>query len=212
MQNAKSDFKSLPRRNALAPVRGFTLIELLIVMATMALLFSFGFANYRGFARRQMVQSAARQIKADIRLAQTQALSGVKPTGCVGLNGYNFDPDLINQSYEIIPNCISGSPGAIKTVSLPSDIAMNIDPICYAVPASEPFSCAVLGCGSSCQLVLFNVVGQGTNVPSGSNVTITVGLDSQLTGGGFCSFFRFLCSFAQAEPIDIVISSSGEIY
>jgi prepilin-type N-terminal cleavage/methylation domain-containing protein len=193
---------------------GFTLIELLVVISVMVLIFGLGYANFRGFRRRQMVESAARQIRGDLRLAQEQALAGAKPaTDCPTLNGYNFYPRLAERRYEIVPNCEGGFPAPIKSVELPEDIAININSRCYAMPSSVPwFLCWWIGCPPiSCELILFKVLGQGTNIPVGSTVTITVGLHSEITGWDCESFPYFWCDWSNAEPIDIVVTSTGEI-
>ena len=49
---------------------GYTLIELIVVIAIMAILFSFGSANFREYARKKDVSNAALLMKGDLRLAQ----------------------------------------------------------------------------------------------------------------------------------------------
>ena len=73
----------MPKKTA-----GFTLIELLLAMGIMTLLFGLGYSNYRDFSRRQQLESAYRELYADLRQAQQNALTGDKPEGCVTLNGY----------------------------------------------------------------------------------------------------------------------------
>ena len=58
---------------------GFTLIELMVVMLIMSLLFGLGFANFRDFQRRQILEGAVRAVKGDLRYAQELALAGRKP-------------------------------------------------------------------------------------------------------------------------------------
>ena len=85
--------------------KGFTLIELMIVMVIITLMFSAGYANYRRSVQRQSVKIAAKQIEADIKYAQNQAFSGVKPEGCTLLYGYLFSVNQTNDNYTIKANC-----------------------------------------------------------------------------------------------------------
>lgn len=59
---------------------GFTLIELLVVAAIMLIMTTVFFANYNGNDKkgRNDVESAARQVAAQIRALQNEALSGKK--------------------------------------------------------------------------------------------------------------------------------------
>lgn len=130
---------------------GFTVIELLVTMVIMGLLFSLGYANYRDFSRRQAVASAGRMVIADLRLAQSKALSGEKP--CTGnLSTYNF---VIGAgSYQIKAVCSgTGSNSVItKTQPLPSGILIS----------------------SSLSPISFKVLGQGTNIPTtGASITLS---------------------------------------
>lgn len=88
--------------------QGFTLIELLIVIVTMILVFTVGFANFRGTQQRQELQNAVLYIKTDLRLVQELALSNrIKPVGCDILKGYKLK--YVNTTtYKIYANCNSG--------------------------------------------------------------------------------------------------------
>mgnify|MGYP001570393819 CR=1 FL=1 len=57
---------------------GFTLIELLVVIAIMAITGIFTLANFRSFGAEQNFKSAALDVQSLLRLAQTNATSGVK--------------------------------------------------------------------------------------------------------------------------------------
>ena len=105
---------------------GFTLIELMVVMLTMVLLFTLGYANYRQFQRRQILENYVRKVRGDLRLAQELALVGKKPAGCTTLFGYKFIR-AGEQKYELRAYC---SPeGEInpphKEVNLPLGITLQ---------------------------------------------------------------------------------------
>ena len=138
---------------------GYTLIELLIVMMTMVLLFGLGFANYRGFQRRQMLEGVVRTVKTDLRLAQASALSGKKPSSgtcsaaASNILYYSFvysDAD----TYSVNAVCPSGS-NTIKQVDI-------------AGAAMSAFS-----------EIRFNVLGRGTNITGQTVITITSGSGSK---------------------------------
>lgn len=131
--------------------KGYTLIEILIVLTIVGLLFSVGYASYRDFSRRQTLAGVAKTLQGDLRKAQQNAMSGIKPTGNMcndpnTLSGYSFDI-YSNGRYQINALCTGG---AIVTndITLSSDItiASSLDPI------------------------LFKVLGSGTNIPEGGAV------------------------------------------
>lgn len=130
----------------------YTLIEILIAISITAVLFGFGFAGYREYSQRQVLFAAARAVKSDLRSLQEKALSGEKPVACAGkiLEGYRFD--IIPTTLYRMSALCSGSVVDIqdKSVELGFTIAATIDPI------------------------LFKVLGQGTNIPSGSSSIITL--------------------------------------
>lgn len=119
---------------------GFTLIELLVVIGTMALLFGFGYANYRDFQRRQYLEGAARMVRGDLRLALEYALAGRKEPGCDVLEGYVFRRTSAS-GYRIEDSCNAGGGNDIKSVTLPADIKMD------ALPTANWFLFKVLGRG-----------------------------------------------------------------
>lgn len=133
---------------------GYTLIEILIGMSITGLIFSFGYMSYRDFARRQSLASSARRIRADLKLAQEQALSGKKPSSAAcsavgSLSGYDFYVDSIT-SYVIQANCIGGLVDD-KAVEISSEISI------VAVP----------------NRFTFKVIGKGTNLSAPAIITLT---------------------------------------
>jgi len=136
---------------------GFTLIELLVVMAIIGILFGVGVAQYMSFNRSQILEQAAQELKNNLRLAQTKAANGEKPSDCPVLDGYkvSFSPGGANNpdTYRIIAVCGGSEAGESKTFSLPSVVKFN--------PLPSPSE------------VLFKVLAQGTNL---ENDYLTIGL------------------------------------
>lgn len=151
-------FKQKPSNQNLIPNHGFTLIEMVIVIATMALLFGLGSANYRDFQRRQQLESTVREFKGDLRLAQQLAISGKKPTGCTTLAGYRIRRTS-NSSYEIVANCganttCSNADYCVKEVDIPSNISLGPFP----APGSR---------------FMFQVLAKGTDRSADTTITFT---------------------------------------
>jgi prepilin-type N-terminal cleavage/methylation domain-containing protein len=150
-------------------MKGYTLIEILVGLAIIGLLFSFGFVSFRDYSRRQALAGAEKEVQGDLRLAQEDALSGLKPgdincqpdpvtLGGRFLNGYDFT--VLSQNnpaeYEIRASC-SGGPvlNPAKDVLLSSGITIS-------VPSPNP--------------ILFKVLGQGTNITGGTSAVVTLSL------------------------------------
>lgn len=140
--------------------KGFTLIEILVGLTIVGMLFSFGFVSYRDFTRRQTLGSFSKQLQGDIRLAQANALSGVKPqvAACDStyvLDNYSFHI-ISSTEYELVAVCSKvGFTSSITTkdVELPAGITISI-------PAINP--------------ITFKVLGQGNNIQSGQTVVYTL--------------------------------------
>lgn len=141
-------------RQKIASRLGYTLIEILVGMSITGLIFSFGYISYRDFARRQSLLGSARRMKADLRLAQEQALSGKKPSDVAcnaegSLRGYDFYVDSTT-SYVVQANC-DGVYVDDKTVELSSEITL------IAVP----------------NRFTFKVIGKGTSLSAPAIITLT---------------------------------------
>jgi len=91
----------------LKPSSGFTLIELLVVAAMIGITTGIGVAAYNSFRDRQSVEQAAKNLKSNLVLARSNAISGRKDPSCGGntLNGWYADLD--NKNY--YGTCGSGS-------------------------------------------------------------------------------------------------------
>lgn len=135
--------------------KGYTLIEVLVSLTIIGLIFSYGFVNFRDFARRQAVESAKRRLIAELRLTQELAFSGQKPenTNCTSpntLDGYYFEI-LSSTRYKVAALC-SGGEVDLKEVDLTGGIFLSI-------PSPNP--------------ILFKILGHGTNISSGE-ISITL--------------------------------------
>lgn len=125
----------------------FTLIEILVGMTIAGLLFGVGYASYREFARRQVLNTAFDRVKSGLSLAQQSALSGEKPGGCARLIGYKVD--LSSSSFTVSANC-TNSDYQVRQVSLPEGITF-----------------------SGASSILYKVLAQGTDLASDANVVFT---------------------------------------
>lgn len=130
----------------------YTLIEILIVISIVALVLGFGFAGFREYSQRQVLFAVARSVKSDLRSLQQKALAGEK-TFCQSaeiLGGYQFE--ALSTEYKMFVLC-SGTLREISIKSLADSgftITATVNPI------------------------LFKVLGQGTNIPSGTSSVITL--------------------------------------
>jgi len=85
---------------------GLTLIELIVVMAIIALLSGGGLAAYTSFNQSQTLKAAAENVKNNLRLVQSRALSQEKPaTGCAVLDGFRVDISVGTANYSYLALC-----------------------------------------------------------------------------------------------------------
>lgn len=154
---------------------GYTLIEILVVLTVIGILFGAGFVGYRDFSRRQALAGAVKIVQGDLRAAQQNALSGIKPVGaaCSGaqtLSGYYFRvvSTVPTSRYQIQAFCSGGSI-VTNDVTLPPNITISN-------PSPNP--------------ILFKILGMGTDIaPGGTFIRVTQGstgnyLDITIGSGG----------------------------
>ncbi len=140
------------KRRLAHPTRGYTLIELLIVMAIMGILFTVGYLSFQDYSRRQSLLAVGRSVRVDIKTAIESAIAGNKPATCSNvLNAYQFQVTS-GTTYEIDAICSAGNV-VITQRTIPSGITIS-------APNPNP--------------VMFKVLAQGTNIPTGSTATILV--------------------------------------
>lgn len=102
----------------LLSLRGYTVIEILIVVIIMFILFGVGTAGYRGFQRRKELDGAANKIKADLRLAQEMAMSGIGKDKCaLGETMVAVVFSVSSPAYTINTGCSDGTNTNIYPVS-----------------------------------------------------------------------------------------------
>ncbi len=156
--------------------KGYTLIEILVGLTIIGIVFGVGYVSFRDFSRRQALAGSAKAVQGDLRLVQEMAIIGQKPDDpfCNPpniLNGYRFGV-VSSSQYRLRADCTGGVAAVLKLVTLPSDITIS-------TPSPNP--------------IIFKVLGQGTNIPSGQNATLV------LTQAGTNRTFT------------ITVSSGGEI-
>lgn len=133
-------------------MKGYTLIEILVVLVITAIVFSGGYAAYREFNRRAAIDAAAKGLISDLRLAQEKALSADKPETCTQeFEGYRFT--LVSSTHYRLEAVCRDTSEIIKEVDTPAIINLSMSPT---------------------NSVTFQSVGRGTNITTGSKVSIVI--------------------------------------
>lgn len=116
------------------PVRnqGFTLIEIIVVVIILIALLGITIASYSSYNTKQKVKQAALDLKSNLRMARTNAVSGKKPEACATYIFEGYQVNFYLNSYDIIPKCKDADSFYLindekKTVELPPGI--EFDPI-----------------------------------------------------------------------------------
>jgi len=154
--------------------KGYTLLEILVALTIVGIIFSIGYVGFRSFSQRQEMQSVARNIRGDLRLAQGQALAGKKPPGVncdspATLDGFNFSVDSAT-TYSINAVC-SGGLIETKSVSMPSGITITPG-------AVNPIVFKIIGNGTNITgQVVINITQTGTT--NTASITVTEGGEIQ---------------------------------
>src|SRR3989344_4107193 len=92
--------------------KGFTLIELVIVIGIMSVLTAVGLANYGAFIKKQAVQEEGKNFVSILRKAQSDAVTGNKPSTTCGasdsLVGYRVNGVASTNTYTVSAICSDG--------------------------------------------------------------------------------------------------------
>ncbi len=95
---------------------GFTLIELLVVVGIIGILTAVGVASYNSFNESRVIRSLAGEIESNLRLAQSNAISGKKDDNCTDyLEGWYVD---LEENY-VYPKC--GNDSGVEKKDLVSE-------------------------------------------------------------------------------------------
>jgi len=149
----------------------YTIIEMVVVIFIIFTITALGVANFRGFNRRAEFSRVLNNIVLDMRLAQEQALSGIKPAGCNVLDGYVFQRQAAS-GYRIFASCDGGGSYVFKTVSVSPVVIQFINP--YQPPWSQHLEFNVLGRGvktNSNNMVKLRV--RNTTLEFDTNIVVT---------------------------------------
>lgn len=156
MSNLEILILSMPKPLNHKLQNAFTLVEILVGLTIMAMLFVGGYTAYREFQRRQVVNSAATELKTNLSLVRQRALSGEKGSDCTNANktfvGYEFGiSDSTHYYYR--PSCPDQAlySNSTTTITLTQGVTIS---------------------GTNIP-VLFKTIGQGTNLSSDAVLTIT---------------------------------------
>ncbi|MCL4359665.1 prepilin-type N-terminal cleavage/methylation domain-containing protein [Patescibacteria group bacterium] len=119
---------------------GYTLIELLVTLSIIGIILGVGIARFDNYNKTQKLRQAALTVKNDLRLAQTKASAGLKPSsGCSVLLGYTVT--FTGTGYTTQALCSEGPAGTADTASLSPGLTFT------TVPSTITF--APLGQGAS---------------------------------------------------------------
>lgn len=102
---------------------GFTLIELLVVLGVMGVLIVVGLAGLVAYSREQALKNAARELRTNLRFAQSKAIVGEKPTSCTSnLTAYSLEFSGAT-SYSIKALCSAQI--TVASFKLPTDVTKS---------------------------------------------------------------------------------------
>ena len=158
-------------------MKGFTLIELLISISIMAILVTGAVSNYNRYNSHEKIQQTALNLQNDLRYAQNQAVSGVKPSGCTTLVGYEVR-FLSSTQYSSQADCQpEGLVSPASTVTLSNGVVIVGSPsdILFGVLSRGTLTADtnIIFTDSSSSYYYEVTVSQSGNINSGTIVSIT---------------------------------------
>ena len=107
---------------------GFTLLELLITISIITLLFTIGIASYQNFNRTQIVNQTVKELKENLRLVQSKALSGEKTSACGANTLIGWQINFTDSNTYKIQVLCSATPSDVKTIDLTGDLVKTAGP------------------------------------------------------------------------------------
>lgn len=159
--------------------QGFTLIEIVVVMASMAVISSLGFAAFYSYSRSQAVEQTVQDVKTQIEKAKFNALSQVKPSpSCDSstLTGYRFS--VFAKTYTVAAFC-SGVEQNTETFDLPTNLSFTQGVGCiinFGTQNNDVQEVSANKCGGSGNIANIQVTGftftKTIRVDNGGNVSI----------------------------------------
>ncbi len=107
---------------------GYTLIEVLVVVTIILLLAGGGIAAFTSFNQRQKVLTAAKELQAYLRTAQTLSRVGERPDGCNELRGYRVRTTTAGAVTEVrlMASCAGGEVDS-RSYNLPEGVLLAND-------------------------------------------------------------------------------------
>lgn len=102
-------------------LRGFTLVEILVALAISLVLLGLVIVGYRKFLERRNLSLVTSELKSQLRLVRSKAMSGEKPSAdCQVLNGYRVLEEGGTLAYLPICSGVDYQQGK-ETISITND-------------------------------------------------------------------------------------------
>lgn len=153
----------LHKKSVLSLESGFSLIELMVVFLIVSIISGLGFASYKSYSDRQVLTSAAQDLKQVIDNTKFNALSSVKPSNCAStdsLAGYKFNLLQVSNSYTVSALC-----GASE----------------YVLQNKKPQSPVLILSSSTCTAIQFSSLNGRTSTANCTIVISAYGRNATLT-------------------------------
>lgn len=165
--------------------KGYTFLEITISLFIFALLFLGGYTAYREFIRREIIGNSATTLRNNLLGIRQAALTGEKPPGCgdSSLTGYKFSFSTNRVNIGTVYGGVWIQTGyrddKIYTFEMVCSDGRMYGHSTYCIEGKKyvsRFGCAndITTTMDGPSSVIFKVLGQGTDLPSGTNLVITL--------------------------------------
>lgn len=194
--------------------QGFTMIELVIATAILLSLVGFGTSSYINFNERQILEQAGKTLKNNLRLAQQNAITGVKDEGLCNpsgtenrtLTGWCMSPvDAATYRWygvcddnEADGNEPATFPVTINDIEFPQGVTLDVRAFQGNTPAGAPAT------SLEDSRLRFNVFGAGVE-------TVEETPGNPFDGVAYCLTGTFPSLAGGQNQYLITVRSSGEI-